>query len=679
MIPFDATESTVEELSRGTRDDAAPLWLAGPAPCLRSFALSAVAECAVSIGTEPSSKPELQYLADHRCYAGDESLPRALDAYLRHPVPADLPLFELAANLDLSVAELLAVSLAVAVDMDPMVGRVLAFVQAPVGGSRPTLGLLATALEPVTRNNDLLGMLATGKAVQSGLLTLLSDNAPLPERSVTVPLPLVRALSGADAGWPAIRIGAADGAALDLAESVQQKGLHLARGLRAFPGGGLTIRCASMPEGRALAQTIAVAMQMRPAFIDGEIPSGLEPWLIARRLLPVFSLNLGPGERKELHAFRYYRGPAIAICGLEGSVTSSDRAWPDCVIGVPERAEREMLWGKVLGDKTLSAELAREFRHGAGRIAQLARVANQLRAADGRARLTVDDIRQSAWTSDSLSLDGLAVPMRERITDEALIVAKPIREQLELLLARCRVRDHLADGLGVSATTRYRAGVRGLFVGPSGTGKSLAVQWLAAKLGMPLYRVDLAAITSKWIGETEKNLAQLLARAEHSDVMLLFDEADSLFGKRTDVKEANDRFANAQTNYLLQRIETFDGVVMLTSNSRTRFDSAFTRRLDVIIDFPMPGPEERRALWLSHLGTSHCLGMLQLNQIAAAVDLGGGHIRNVALAAAVFAKSNGREITYADLVCGLESEYRKLGRLLPPELSTNLVDRRSVL
>src|SRR2546430_13862603 len=119
------------------------------------------------------------------------------------------------------------------------------------------------------------------------------------------------------------------------------------------------------------------------------------------------------------------------------------------------------------------------------------------------------------------------------------------------------------SGLGASATARYHPGVRALFVGPSGTGKTLAAGWLATRLGLPLYRVDLASVTSKYIGETEKNLAQLLARAEQAEVILLFDEADSLFGKRTDITDSNDRFANAQTNYLLQRIENYDGIVLL--------------------------------------------------------------------------------------------------------------------
>jgi SpoVK/Ycf46/Vps4 family AAA+-type ATPase len=150
--------------------------------------------------------------------------------------------------------------------------------------------------------------------------------------------------------------------------------------------------------------------------------------------------------------------------------------------------------------------------------------------------------------------------------------------------------------------------------------------------------------------------------------VLLFDEADALFGKRTDVKEANDRFANAQTNYLLQRIESFEGIAILTSNSRARFDSAFTRRLDAVIEFPPPGPEERHALWVAHLGGAHTLSTIELNRIAAACDLAGGHIRNATLAAAVAARAQARAISYGDVAAGIAAEYRKLGKPLPAAL-----------
>jgi SpoVK/Ycf46/Vps4 family AAA+-type ATPase len=204
--------------------------------------------------------------------------------------------------------------------------------------------------------------------------------------------------------------------------------------------------------------------------------------------------------------------------------------------------------------------------------------------------------------------------------------------------------------------------------GPSGTGKTFAASWLATRLAAPLYRVDLSAVTSKYIGETEKNLAQLLAQAEHDEIILLFDEADSIFGKRTDVKDSNDRFANAQTNFLLQRIEAFDGIVILTSNSRNRIDAAFTRRIDAIVEFPPPGPEERRELWRTHLGDHHELGPAAFNQLAAICDFAGGNVRNAVLCASLLARAAERRIRLPDIVAGLAVEYRKLGRTLPAEL-----------
>ncbi len=230
---------------------------------------------------------------------------------------------------------------------------------------------------------------------------------------------------------------------------------------------------------------------------------------------------------------------------------------------------------------------------------------------------------------DGGTLGTLAQALTEDIGDDALVLTPALRVDLLALAERCRHREGLADTLGPAARTRYRPGVRALLVGPSGTGKTLACGWLATQLSKPLFRVDLAGVTSKYIGETEKNLGELFARAEHADVVLLFDEADSLFGKRTEVKDANDRYANQQTNYLLQRIESYDGIVLLTSNSRSRFDSAFTRRLDAILDFPAPGPGERRALWLAHLGDGHALTASGLNRLAAGCDFAGGHIRNV--------------------------------------------------
>jgi SpoVK/Ycf46/Vps4 family AAA+-type ATPase len=306
-------------------------------------------------------------------------------------------------------------------------------------------------------------------------------------------------------------------------------------------------------------------------------------------------------------------------------------------------------------------------RHGPARIHEIGRLARQRAERAGRP-VCEDDLRAASLDADG-GLSVHAQPMPEWIGDEALVVPARIRDDLALLLARCRARERLGAGLGVSATTRLGPGVRSLFLGPPGTGKTLAAGWLACRLGLPLYRVDLASVVSKYIGETEQHLSELLALAEAAEVVLLFDEADAVFGKRTEVRHSTDRYANAQTNYLLQRIESYDGVVVLASNSRDRFDEAMQRRLDVLVEFPVPGPVERRALWVAHLGGAHALTAAELNRLATHCDLAGGHVRNVVLAAAVLADADGRPIGWAELERGLALEYRKVGKVLPRSLA----------
>ena len=451
-----------------------------------------------------------------------------------------------------------------------------------------------------------LQALADGAAVRSGLLSLAGDG-PLPERAVTVPLHLCLAMAGSDGVFPGATVGAGPLPPVPLPPSILAAAGRHAAGLGSAARQGLVLRCASQAEGRAVAEAIAAALGRRPLFIETDRTAGLAPWLILRGLLPVFCFELGPGERRSLPVLPYYRGPALALTGPDGSVEAVGGAALSWTLPVPPQAERRALWEQSIGPGELADQLAADHRHGSGRIAHLGRLARYASVLHERPAPTREELLTASWTTEGGGLDSLAQPLTDPIPDNALVTTATLRQDLQILLLRCRARDGLVNGLGASAQARYYPGVRALFVGPSGTGKTLAAGWLATHLGLPLYRVDLAAVTSKYIGETEKNLAQLLARAEQAEVVLLFDEADSLFGKRTDVKEANDRFANAQTNYLLQRIESYDGITLLTSNSRTRFDAAFTRRLDMIVEFTSPGPEERRALWHSHLGSGHCL------------------------------------------------------------------------
>ena len=650
--------------------EAVPLRAPADAPPLRAVGLAALAHAVCGDIAPADPPPELAFLLQHAAAAGRPGAwTAALERALHAPHPDDLPLLSLAAAVGMSPLEALAVALAAAVEDEVMVGRAFAHLQAPVGGSRPMLSLLARSLAPVAPDGARpMDVLASGAAVRAGVMSILGDAAPLPERAASVPLPLCHALAGADGHWPGVTIGMGDLPPVPLADSTRAEAARHARALLASPRPALVIRTGSPAEGRAVACAVAAAAGARAAFVETDRIAGIGGWLLARGLVPVFCLDLGPGERRPLPAIPAYGGPVLALCGPDGAVEHAGGAAPEWPLPVPPRREREALWTAALGNPDAAARLAAEHRHGSGRIAHLGRLARHRGALDGRSHPTRDDVVAAARGGDAAGLGSLAQPLPAAIPDEALVAGPALRAELETLLLRCRTRDGLADGLGVSASVRYTPGVRALFVGPSGTGKTLAAGWLATRLGLPLYRVDLASVTSKYIGETEKNLAQLLARAEQAEVVLLFDEADSLFGRRTEVRDSNDRFANAQTNYLLQRIESFEGIALLTSNSRTRFDAAFSRRLDAIVEFPLPGPEERRALWEAHLGAGHTLAPRDLNRLAATADVGGGHVRNAVLAAAVVARDAGRPIGFDDVALGLAIEYRKLGRQLPIRL-----------
>jgi hypothetical protein len=642
-----------------------------PGITLRTYALAAAA--AFTWGGPPE---EDGWEAGHlrACLnavsGGEGGWKGSLPAYLGHPAAEDAPLLHLARQLGLSLPEVLAVALAAAVEDDLATGRILAHLQAPLAGSRPTLGLLAACLAPLAPGG--IDLLVNGPAVRCGLLTVPADGGPLPERTVSVPLHLGLALRGRDAALPGATIGPGWMPEVPLPPSILAEAERHAVGLGSAPRRSLVLRTGMPAEGRAAAAAIAAALGLRPLFLETDKTAGFGPWCLLRRLLPVFCVDPGPGERKVLSSLDGYEGPVLALAGPDGSVEVTGSHPLSWTLPVPPPEERRELWRAALGDDDLAAELARHHRHGSGRIATLGRLTLHRCRLAGHDRPTRADVAAAAWSGDGTGLDALAQPLPDPIPDEALVVPEPLRQELRLLLLRCQGRDGLADGLGVSARARYRPGVRGLLIGPSGTGKTLAAGWIATRLGIPLYRVDLAAVSSKYIGETEKNLAQLLARAEQSEVALLFDEADSLFGKRTDIKDSNDRFANAQTNYLLQRLESWDGIALLTSNSRARFDPAFMRRLDAILDFPLPGPEERRLLWSSHLGEGHRLPPSEISKLAALADLGGGHIRNIVLAAAVLARSEERPIEHADVLLGLMAEYRKLGKQIPLELKRAL-------
>ena len=208
-------------------------------------------------------------------------------------------------------------------------------------------------------------------------------------------------------------------------------------------------------------------------------------------------------------------------------------------------------------------------------------------------------------------------------------------------------------------------GVNVLFAGPSGTGKTMAAEIIAADLGLELYKIDLSSMVSKYIGETEKNLDRVFTAAREANAILFFDEADAIFGKRSEVKDAHDRYANIEVGYLLQQMERYDGVVILATNLRKNMDDAFIRRLHVAVEFPFPEEADRLLIWRKVFPAQAPLaGDVDLAFVAKQFKLTGGNIRNIALLAAYLAADEGDTITMRHVMRALKREYQKLGKLV---------------
>jgi hypothetical protein len=237
--------------------------------------------------------------------------------------------------------------------------------------------------------------------------------------------------------------------------------------------------------------------------------------------------------------------------------------------------------------------------------------------------------------------------------------------RLRQVVARCRHRRRVFGEWGFSPLPS--AGVVALFSGPPGTGKTLAAEIIAGELGLDLYKVDLAAVVSKWVGETEKNLSAIFDAAEASNAALFFDEADALFAKRSEVSDAHDRYANLEVAHLLQRLERHNGLVVMATNLATNIDPAFLRRVTVSVDFPMPEEAERRAIWERSLPAGAPCQDLDVALLARLFKLSGGSIRNAALTAAFLAADRSGPVTMECVVEAVQLELRKLGRLVNPE------------
>ncbi|MEO0564237.1 MAG: ATP-binding protein, partial [Chloroflexota bacterium] len=252
-----------------------------------------------------------------------------------------------------------------------------------------------------------------------------------------------------------------------------------------------------------------------------------------------------------------------------------------------------------------------------------------------------------------------------RYTWDDLILPNDQLSQLYEIVDRARHAHLVQNEWGFRKRIPNATGVSCLFAGESGTGKTLSSQVIANELGLAMYRIDLSAVVSKYIGETEKNLNVIFSEAQSSNAILFFDEADAIFGKRSEVKDARDRYANIEVAYLLQQIEDYDGVAIMATNLRQNLDEAFTRRLDFMIDFPFPDEIYREKLWHAHFPVEAPLAEnIDIRGIARRYRLSGGNIRNAVLASAFLAAADGGTITEDHIRNAVRREHQKMGRLL---------------
>jgi hypothetical protein len=608
---------------------------------------------------------------------GPGTWPEALAAW-EADVTGHLPMRALrkAAGLD---HEALTLLLAVGmVEEDARFGALFATLQGTPTLQRPTLGLLNASWRGEEDRGEVRARLR--RLMDLGLVEVSDREAPRAEWALHVPGTVWDALRGEALERPAswLKHHARETLARDepliVPDSLRETLTRLPALLASGEVGALVVRGPRHNGRRTLLRSVARALGRGVLEVEGPQKGDDARWRMVGPLatllhaLPVAVLEPAPGEAAEVPELDGLDGPLGVVLGRLGGVSGEgvDRALT-LAVDMPGPEERALHWKQGLAGRPCSRleELSVAFRLTRGHVRRAARLAQAHAALAGRAEVEPDDVREAARSLNRQALDTLAVRLTTPGDWGQLSVATETMRDLRLLETRCRSRERMGEAVGGALAQQLTPGVRALFQGPSGTGKTLAARLVAAALGLDVYRVELSSVVNKYIGETEKNLARIFALAEELDVVLLFDEGDSLFARRTGVGSSTDRYANLETNYLLQRIESYEGILIVTTNAAEAIDTAFQRRMDVVVDFRAPDPSERWMLWQLHLPAAHAVDAALLREVSARCQLSGGQIRNAVLHASLLALEDGGPLGSSHLEAGVVREYRKAGDVCP--------------
>ncbi len=622
---------------------------------------------------------------------------RAWEAFARRLAASrSHPLARLVRGLALDELELQVIVAVAAAELDPAIARGYQV----AGDGRVDVGWYATlvaGLDPA-RRLAVLAALGPARPLERHRLLRVRGDGALATRTVRLTDGVAAVVRGEATLDPTIAAAAALAGAPPLAEVVIDPGARAQVERALALGGGPPARVLVIgPDGQGKATLVAalaaaagratLRVELARLCADRDLAGVVDRLAIAAREAAardaVLLLDDGDQLAAELRADAAAEvGQLLAEARVPVAVVATApipwlaAALPTLVeVAVPAAGYRERiaLWTRALaGEAVPPAQIeALASRYGLGaaaiaRAATRAGVAARLRDP-ARPAITDDDLVQAARATFANRLGAVAQRIPPGFTWDDLVLPADTVEQLREVVRFAERRPFLLEEWGFARKLPYGRGVSAILAGPPGTGKTMVAQLLAKALGYELYRIDLSQLVNKYVGETEKNLARVFAEAEHSHAVLFFDEADAMFAKRTDVKSANDRYANLEVNYLLQRMETFDGVTLLATNLEQGLDPAFKRRVRFSIQFELPDVDERRALWRSMVPAEAPLAPdVDWDRLAHQFEMAGGYIKKAVVRAALAAASATppRAIAHADLARAATHEYREMGRVV---------------
>jgi hypothetical protein len=581
--------------------------------------------------------------------------------------------------------------LCIGVEVDARFARLVAFLNDHIARTRPTLDLALALFAPA------VSAVAFAETPALRWRLLLADgDGPVSERTLRVAPQLLARLALVNADTPGLRedvVATIEELALpaDRLQSLHRWSTALAAGPRAAPlvlagvpgsGRATAIRAAARAGGRGVIEATwsldtraDIAHAAREAlWYDAVLMLRIPPEASANDVAPLWEALAGWPVPVAL---------TIDNDAQEHAMQGAPAGTITWAVTPPTIALREALWRRLLrADQTGAtrptdtdiADLAQRFDFTPGLVAGALRRARAV-SADGGGALDLDALSRACRGVGSARMSTIAHRLALPYTRSDLIVPRELSVELDLAIAWMRHRRQVFEDWNFGQRIALGRGMTALFAGAPGTGKTMAAQVLARELGLDLFRADLSRVMSKYIGETEKNLSRLFDDAAASGAVLFFDEADALFGKRSEVKDAHDRYANLEIGYLLQRMEEHEGISLLATNRVGDLDEAFTRRFHFILDFPLPRAPERRRIWDGMLPREAKRDAdLSLDALSDDFEVSGGEIRNAVLSAAFAAAAEAAPIGLRHLKHGLRRELLKTGRVLDAEQRRKLAE-----